>query len=905
VLIAFRIPLFRIVFALLGAALWASATGFAAELPRKIRSVEGVTEYQLDNGLRILTVPAPGEDLLTVHITYLVGSRHEGYGEKGMAHLLEHLLFRGSTRHPRVKDEFARRGARWNATTAYDRTNYFETLPATDENLDWALGMEADRMVNAFVAKSDLESEMTVVRNELEMGENSPGNVLFERMQRLAFAWHNYGNPIIGVRSDIERVPIERLQAFYRTWYRPDNAVLIVAGRFDEPSALERVAQHFGAIPRPTQPAPRLYTSEPTQDGERAVTLRRTGDTPFISAMYRVPAAGHPDYAAVDVLVGVLGATPSGRLHRALVQPGLASFVWASERGLHDPGFVYLGAGLAKTASFDAARDALLHTVEDTDAVPITDDEVARSKRALLNDFETTRTETSSLVRALSEFSAIGDWRLFFLYRDRLRAVSVEDVSRVARTYLKAANRVLGTFVPTPKPDRARIPETPDLMEALAGYRGGDEIEAGEPFDPSPENIEARVIRKSLRNDIRVALLPKKTRGSRVVASLTLHWGDEASRKGRDAACSLAGGMLTRGTDRRSRSELRDAFDRLNASVSLGMGGASIEVRRGELAETMRLVAEALRESSFPKEEFEELKRASLTRIESMRSDPGAIADLQLARHLRPYAKGHPLHAQTIDEELHDMRSVSREDALRCYRGLLGATGAEFAAVGDFDPDELVTVVERLLGDWKSPHPYTRVAARHFERPARERQFSIPDKANAVLRGGLNIEMRNDHPDYPALLLADFLLGGSATARIPARVREKEGLSYSAYTSFSASPLDPVADFRVSAIFAPQNRERVERAIREEIARAVREGFTAAEVEAGRSGLLKARRLSRTRDGVLANRLASYLFLQRTFAWDEAFEDRIAKLSPEDVSAALRRYVDPSRLSVMVAGDFR
>src|SRR5512134_3891334 len=220
----------------------------AAALP-KVTEVEGVAEYRLANGLRVLLAPDASADTTTVHIVYLVGSRHEGYGEKGMAHLLEHLLFKGSKRHPNVKEEFTRRGARWNGTTSNDRTTYFETFAATADNLDWALGMEADRMVNSFVSKADLDSEMTVVRNEFEMGENSPGSVLFQRMQQAAFPWHNYGNPIIGERSNIEQVPIDRLQAFYRTWYQPDNALLILAGNFDERRALAMVQKHFGPIP--------------------------------------------------------------------------------------------------------------------------------------------------------------------------------------------------------------------------------------------------------------------------------------------------------------------------------------------------------------------------------------------------------------------------------------------------------------------------------------------------------------------------------------------------------------------------------------------------------------------------------------------------------------------------------
>jgi len=236
--------LIRFLFVVLGF----TAVSASAQAPQKAVSIEGVTEWRLPNGLKLLTIPDPGADTITVHIVYLVGSRHEGYGEKGMAHLLEHLLFKGSKRHPNLKEEFTRRGARWNGTTSNDRTNYFETFAATESNLDWALGMEADRMVNSFVRKQDLDSEMTVVRNEFEMGENNPGGVLFQRMQQLAYPWHNYGNPIIGQRADIEKVPIDKLRAFYRTWYQPDNAVLIIAGRFDEARAVALAGRHFGPL---------------------------------------------------------------------------------------------------------------------------------------------------------------------------------------------------------------------------------------------------------------------------------------------------------------------------------------------------------------------------------------------------------------------------------------------------------------------------------------------------------------------------------------------------------------------------------------------------------------------------------------------------------------------------------
>jgi zinc protease len=312
-----------------------------------------------------------------------------------------------------------------------------------------------------------------------------------------------------------------------------------------------------------------------------------------------------------------------------------------------------------------------------------------------------------------------------------------------------------------------------------------------------------------------------------------------------------------------------------------------------------------LREPAFSKPEFDELKRAALTGAESQRTDPSALASLQLARHLSLYPQGHPHYTPEVDERIGWLRATTLEQAAACYRELFGATAADFSAVGEFDPDELARLVEELFGGWKTPQPFERVRLRHFERPATDKEVITPDKANAVLRAGLNVALRDDHRDFPALLLANYLLGGSSTARVQTRVREKEGLSYSSFTSFNASAFDEVGSFRVSAIFAPQNRGRVERAIREELERAVREGFGADEVKSGKQALLEARRMARTQDRALAGRLSSYLFMKRTFAWDVELESRIAALTPAQLNAAVKRHLDPAKLSIVAAGDFK
>ena len=880
----------------------------AAAPPKHVATVEGVSEYRLDNGLRVLLVPDPSASNVIVHISYFVGSRNEGYGEKGMAHLLEHMLFKGSKRHASIKEELNKRGARFNGTTSFDRTNYFETLTASDGNLDWALGLAADRMVNSFIKKSDLVSEMTVVRNEFERGENNADGVLSERMQRLAFASHNYGNSTIGYRSDIESVPIERLQAFYRTWYQPDNAFLIVGGKFEVKTALSLAEKNFGRIPRPKRVMPALYTVEATQDGERSVTLRRTGDVQIVGALYRTPAAAHPDSPAVDVLSYVFGSAPTGRLHRTLVQKGLATSVWGSSPSLRDPGWASFGATLSKSAPLEPAREALLAALEGTERAPrerITDAEVERARTSQVNDMEKAPLDSLAYVRWLGEFASMGDWRLFYLYRERLRQVTTADVQRVLDSYIKPANRVLGVFLPTEKPERAEIPAAPDLGAAIAAFKSSETVQTGEAFDPTPANIEARLIRRELANGIKVLLLPKKTRGGTVIAQISLYWGDEKSMSDRSRACGFADGMLMRGTRKRTRAELSDAIDQLKARVSVGLSGAQVSVRRAQLDDSLRLVAEVLREPAFPEAEFEELKRGAITGAESQRGDPGAIAGERLARHLNPWPRGHWNYIESTDERIASLKAATLDEAKRCYAELVGATGAQFVAVGDFDPAALMKLVEELFGGWKNPAPYARIPGRYFERPPLEDRVATPDKANAVLRSGLNLALRDDNPDFPALLLGNYLIGGSSSGRLPARVREKEGLSYSTVSQFNAAALDAVGGFQVSAIFAPQNRERVERAIREELERALSQGFADAEVADAKKSLLAARRVARGQDGALAGRLASYLYIGRTFAWDTDLEKRIAALTPAEIRDALRRHLDLAKLSTVRAGDFR
>ncbi|MCU0758957.1 MAG: insulinase family protein [Steroidobacteraceae bacterium] len=881
----------------------------APAAPAKVTTVEGITEYRLANGLKVLLFPDPSKPTITVNVTYLVGSRHEGYGESGMAHLLEHLLFKGTPRFPNIPQELTARGARPNGTTSYDRTNYFETFAATDDNLRWALDLESDRMVNSFVAAKDLQSEFSVVRNEFESGENDPSRVLLQRVMAAAYLWHNYGNAVIGSREDIERVPIDRLQAFYRKYYQPDNAVLTIAGRVDEAKTIALVNDTFGRIPKPARVLQQTYTVEPVQDGERQVTLRRVGDVQVAAAGYHVPSGSHPDFAAVQVLVDVLTNEPAGRLYKALVETGKASGVYGLAFALKDPGYAYFGAEVLKDKPLAAASEAMLATLDGLKEAPVSKDEVERAKNRYLKFFEQTYNDSGRVGLVLSDYIGKGDWRLWFLYRDAMEKVTADDVNRVAAAYLKPANRTAGRFVPDAAPDRAVIPAAPEPGQLLAGYQGRAALQQAEVFDASPANIDARTRSETLPGGARYSFLAKSTRGNAVEATITLRIASEAALQDRGTVAQLTAEMLRRGTKSRSLQQINDQLDALKSSVSISGSGQTVGIRvvstRDNLGPALEIVTDLLRAPAFPEAEFGRLRDEVLAGIDQQRSDPGAIAQQELDRILSPWPRGHFRYVENFDEQVAAVKAATVEELRRFHAEFYGAAAATAAVVGDFDPVTTRAALGAMLAGWAAPQPFQRAPDRYFEVPAVTRRIDTPDKANATLLAGVNLALRDDDPDYPALVLANYMLGGGfLNSRLATRIRQKEGISYGVQSILQADPLDKVGGFLTFAIYNPENSARLLAAWREELAKMLREGFTEAEFRDARDGWLLGRGVSRSQDRELVGKLASYLYLGRTMDWDAQLEKRVAAMTVADVNAAVRRWIDPAKITVVEAGAF-
>lgn len=907
---AFAVVLFGTL--LVGGCLGNARNGGDAKAPsaeiHKVTTVEGITEYRLGNGLQVLIFPDPTKENITVNVTYHVGSKHENYGETGMAHLLEHLLFKGSTNHPNIPDEISQRGAKSNGTTWLDRTNYYETFSATGENLDWALSMEADRMVNSFISGEDLESEMTVVYNELQRGENHPFQTVLQKLRSAAFMWHNYGNSTIGAPSDLKNVSIEKLRDFYEMYYQPDNATLIVAGKIDTEETLNKIKQHFGTIPQPEREMPELYTMEPATDGERVVTVRRVGDIKLALAAYHTPRASHPDSAAITVLANILGDQPRGRLHKSLVEPGIAAQVGAWGDMKTDSSMLMAFAVLNTEQELTAAEDPLLAQLEGFEETPVTQEELDRAKRSIINGFEKRMEDTESIAIQLSDWLTNGDWRLRFLHRDRIEEVTIDDLQRVAGKYIQRNNRTLGRFIPTEQPERVELPEGDSIAAMLDGYTGRKDIVLGEEFDPSYENIAARTEFFTIGDNIQVAALHKKTRGESVRLNIQFNYGSLDSLKGKAKYASFVGDMLSRGSEKYSREELKDAFDSIKTyggfGANTGSGWAWLASDRENLVAALDLIAEGLKNPTFPQEELDQLLKEAQTNVEFAKSQPQALASNLGSRRLSPVDNDHPTYVRTFEEQLALFKEVERQRLVDYHQQFFGADNMLVTIVGDYDRDSVVAALEQHFGDWKTGEKYQRIVLDYQPIDTTPEVINTPDKENGAFFAINLYEVDAYDENMPELTLGNYIFGGGfINSRLATRLRQEEGWSYGAGSSFQPGRLSPRSVFWGWAIGAPQNLDKIENGYKEELQILLDEGFSGEEIERGISGILQSRKVERADDEKLAQMLNQIMFYNETLGQHQQFEADLADSSGEEVLEAMKQLFSPNNMLYIKAGD--
>jgi zinc protease len=872
-----------------------------APAPPAAALTAGVQETVLPNGLTVLVKEVRNAPVVSFSVWYRVGSRNEHTGITGMSHLLEHMLFKGTQklRLGEIARTFSLNGASFNASTYYDWTNYYATIAA--DRLELAMSIEADRMVNSRIDKADLESEMTVVRSELEGGENSPGRLLYQNVVSTAFQAHPYHWPVIGWRSDVENVSRDALYQYYRTHYGPNNAVAVVVGDVPAAEALRLARKYFGPL-KPISKPPEVHTLEPPQRGERRIIVRRSGSLPMVMVAWKAPAAAHQDTYALDVLAGVLGEGRTSRLYQALVDKGVASRVDAGSPTLRDPFLFYVNASARPGVTAERLEAGLLEEVERVAASPITDEELARAQRRAEADFVFQSNSVTAQARQLGYWAMMGDWRFLTTYLDRIRALTPADIQAVARRTFSADTRTIGHFVPSDGGGPAPPPPREASARVERPRRGDRPIPLPRvPVAPVPNR---QVTRFTLDNGISV-IVQESHATPTIAVRASIPAGGLLEPRDRPGLAGFTAAMLSRGTLQRSALAFATALEDVGASLGASADTLTTAVGAQTLTRDFDLVldlfAEMIRQPAFPAEELERLKGEALARIAQSKTNPDRVASLAFERAI--YPEGHPLRPETFEESEAAIAAMTRDDLVAFHRRQYGPDRMILVVAGDVIADRVREALQKRLGDWpRNPEAQPLVPP---DLPLKAAPVSldipIPDRSQtAIVWGHAGALRRSDRDFYAAQVMNLILGGGALTSRLSTSIRDEQGLAYSVFGYFDAG-LFP-GPYRVVLGTNPANAKKAVAALDTQIQRIQRSGVTQREVDEAVAYLTGRFPLRlETNEGV-AEMLWSMEFFNLGADYIDRYAGYYRAVTVPQVNEAAKAHLHPDRATVVVAG---
>lgn len=866
-----------------------------ASLPGPVHKAGGFTSHVLANGFKIILVPFPSAANARIELVIKTGSKLEGYGETGMAHLLEHMLFKSAGKRADIKSDLTALGATWNGTTNADRTNYFETVAAEPAKVDEAIRIEADRFIRASFTKEHLASEMTVVRNELERNDSDPGSLVRRALQRQSYFWHGYSRPTIGARSDIEDAPFAALQVFHKKHYRPDNAALIVSGNFDPARTLALASQLFAEARNPDSPKITSWTREESRPVTNRSELYLPAGKTIVASAWKSPGLTERQIYALDLASSALCAHDWGSLRKDLVlERKLAVGVSCGTQLQPDSSLLVAFATAGKEADAEALSANLRQHIETAAIKGISQEQLERARQSELNAFERLQSAHETLATLLSKAEVAGDWRLFFWQRDVIKSISLDEANAALKRWVVAVNR---SDVLLRHADGVAAPELPRLSDAqtlIADQQWPDFAKNGDVVPGSARELAQATIKIPLDGErAKAALIARKTQGDLAWVVLGNDYGNLSALSGRQMACAMGNGLLAYGGAGLSRDQLSAKLEALQAHWSLSIGGITLEAPRQQIDAALEILLAAWAAPLLPGNEFERIKAATVAGLEAALKDPAQVAGSMSALRFDNYPPQHPLQPRSLEQRLAEARAVSYDDVRQCATDFTGTSHLRLALVGSFTAQDVQAIWSRLSQLPKAKIPYERI--RDVAAPLSVENAPIrvvmPEKPNATVFGSLPLRITDSDPDFPALRIAIRVLGGDADSRVWTRLREREGLAYSAGASLAVSSFEARSQFSIQASAASDKAEKALTGLQDELNRALKEGFTETEVARAKAVWEQKRKTSLRSEKSFAAMLAQGLYSGRDYAWVADYDEKIALVTAQEASQALRKYL--------------
>ncbi len=927
-----------------------AAVAAPAAIPANLEKVTQkgeVTEYRLKtNGMPVLLVERHAAPVVTFMVVYHVGSRNEAPGNTGSAHLLEHMLFNKSTAHfgkatgnKTIQVALHEVGVDFgstNMTTWNDRMNGYSTVPS--DKLDLAMRIEADRMQTAKILDSERQPEMSVVRNEYEIGENNAEQALSKAVTAAAIVAHPYHWDTIGYRSDIEGVTTEKLQEHYKNYFWPDNSAAIIVGDFETGAALTMFNKYFGSMPKAPHPIPKVITEEPTQEGERRVTVSRPGSVSWLMMAYLRPGVLDRDWHALDVLSNILGSGRTARLYKAMVETGLAADVTVANYPLRDPYLFSPTAQLAPGASpakAESTMRAVLAGVADKGA---TQSEVDRAVKGIEVGYFSNLDGVYSTADALGEAVASANWQWYVDYLDNVHKVTPADVQRVARKYLVPDHATVGLFIPKKDDGKTGVLEggggSPSLMGVAAPARrapqaasraggtsgplggllftgieassvqGGASGAAASSGAGAPTGFASRTVHKEWPRRLVLDIYTNPSAPTVAISGL-IRAGTITAPAGKPEVAAVTAEMLTRGTIRRNKEVISATLEDLGASLTIGADVYDVNINAycmsRDLPTLLDLISDQLLHPAFPADELEKAKLQRKSAMLGQSENTGIRA--REALYQMAYPEGNPVRPVPVLERAAAAAAVTMDDVKNFYRQRYTGGSLVLAVSGNVNADSVVAMVQKYFADLPEGD------APRFEHPRvepvapQQRVVTMKGKANMDLVYGMGSALRRTDPDYYPAVLANAAFGQDAlTSRAGKRVRDTEGLTYNLFSRYLGSDLLE-GIWVVDVAVAPQNLKKAMFSTLDEYKKFAAGGMTQEELDAQKgffAGNFKVRLATNTG-------IAQQLVAAEKFGFGPGFLDsypsQIQAVTLAQANDVIKRRFDPSKICTVVAGD--
>jgi zinc protease len=903
--------------------------------PQKVSEVKGVSEFRLDNGLRVLVAENHSAPVATLLVVYRVGSRNEAVGNTGSTHFLEHMLFKGTENHNAEKgngidDLLTQIGAYWNATTWFDRTSYYEVVP--NDFLEMCVELEADRMRNLRLRQEDHDSEMSVVRNELERGENHPEEALEKELYAIAFREHPYHHPTIGWRSDVEGVPMSRLRDFYNTFYWPNNATVIALGDFSTEHAVELINKHFGTIPAAPHEIPPVYTTEPPQEGERRFEVTRAGDMPRVWIGYHVPEATHDDNYPLAAIRHLLGSSfeRSSRLYKRLIDTSMAAEVFARHDDLKDPGLMIIGATVNPGIDPVTVEHELLAEIDRLSKELVEEEELSRIKCSNLKGTILAKADPSSLAFMLGEAESKADWHWLMNYDDRFDAVTREDIMRTARTYFVKSNRTIGHFIP-------RVDEDEQDFEGEEGGEEGAEenaiVSGAAPekayalytdsevkdfldvkttpvvveFKASEPSTYSKQVKKVVLPNGMTVILMQNPGTESVGLAINIKAGRYFSQHLPGSISEIVGDLLPRGSAHYDKLKIAENLEEMGIPGGLEFFVDNYRVGLGthlvvdDLPHYLELLSDVIRNPQLAEDELDKTKIEWQARVVESKMNTRSMAWNKLRQAL--YPADHLFYDKDFDEQLKELDEVQTSLLHSTHKKLFSPKATIITLVGDIDIDASLKLIEKQFGDWQGEEPAAIIMPEvALPTSAKRVEIELPEKSSVDIVMAHPCTVKRAATDFYAARIANAALGqDTITSRLGQVVRDKAGLTYGIYSTFADTAFGG-APWSVSLSANPRNVDRALQLVDATLSDYIGRGISKEDLakESGRA--LGSFKVGLSSSLGIARVLTEFEFLGLGTTELDNISSHYVGLTKEKVDAAMNKYFQPKSAVTVLSG---